>query len=414
MGADKEDKINSFAAAYFFIQGVGTLVGWNGVLNGLGFFSEHFEGLFKVDFAFPVAVYFANMAANFAIIPLSKKVSLDNRVSIPLAVVCAIMGIIPVITHIFPNATGFWIVMFCLFILGFCNNIFMSSISGICAKMPGYYFGIFMGGTGLAGIIMNVLRAISLLTFDSLEDGALIGVFVYFGAAVMILIFCVFLHFKFVKSDIYDYYMMKSRRQTIEYQEVMNIQDSITTPLSEPEENTEMNFTTLFQVLGKVKLYVGLMLLLYIQTFMMFPGVMLDKPIPGMKFDWKVVSMIFTYNLFDTIGKFLTKRRDLFNKCCITALVLARFWFFFTFLIAATTMNVDVFDSTWFAYVNIALFALTNGYATSALFTLIPEQLQTNIEKEISGFLGVWGLTGGIMCGAFLALPFANLDVPTV
>ena len=55
------------------------------------------------------------------------------------------------------------------------------------------------------------------------------------------------------------------------------------------------------------------------------------------------------------------------------------------------------------------LFALSNGYATSAVMVLGPEQMHTKDEKETTGFIMNNGLYLGMMCGAFLALTFKNI-----
>jgi len=261
---------------------------------------------------------------------------------------------------------------------------------------------------------MNILRAITLLAFENPTDADTIGIYVYFGAASFILLICVWLHYVFIKSEIYFYYTMAVRRKTIEYSEVTDNSGGV--PLvpkaKAPEE--DMNFKTMGIVFKKVWLYVILLIFLYIQTFMFFPGVMLDKPISTslMDTDWKIVWMIGTYNVFDTIGKLMTKWRSWFNKWSITVLIIGRFWFVCTFLIQATSTDVQVIDTVWFGFVNVALFALANGFATSALFIMAPEQVNGEIEKEIVGFLSVLGLTTGIMLGAYLALPFASIVPP--
>ena len=66
------------------------------------------------------------------------------------------------------------------------------------------------------------------------------------------------------------------------------------------------------------------------------------------------------------------------------------------------------FGSDYFAFFNILIFGITNGYATTAHMALAPEQVE-NDEKELSGFLMSFPLFFGILSGSMIALAFSNL-----
>jgi len=369
---------------------------------------------YAVDFEFPCSIFLANMVGNIVIVPLSKRMALNTRIIGNLLGMAVALIALPAAAALLSDSVlGFWVVMVILFLLGFCDHIFQASVCGIGAKMPGYYNGLFLAGTGMAGIIMNILRIITLLSFPDSEDADTIGVYIYFGVASFIMLICVFLHLKFIKSEIFYYYTMNARRKTIEYSEVTTNNNGEAPLVPKANKEHDMDFKTMGLVLKKTWLFVGLLILIYIQTFMFFPGVMLDKPIPGLDFDWKLVAVVGCYNVADTVGKLLTKTRSWFNKWSITVIVLCRFWFYFTFLLEATTLNVPIIDSTWFGFVNIALFGLTNGFTTSALFIMGPEQIVGDVEKEIAGFMSVLGLTTGIMLGTYCALPFSAITPPS-
>jgi hypothetical protein len=59
--------------------------------------------------------------------------------------------------------------------------------------------------------------------------------------------------------------------------------------------------------------------------------------------------------------------------------------------------------------VTMAIFALSNGYLTSSLFTLGPKGVKNNY-KEAVGFLLSLALIGGICAGTFLALAFKEIN----
>jgi len=64
--------------------------------------------------------------------------------------------------------------------------------------------------------------------------------------------------------------------------------------------------------------------------------------------------------------------------------------------------------SDYFAIGNTAVFAITNGFCTTAFFVLGPEKVKDDAKKEVSGFLNILGLLGGIFAGSMTALIFKD------
>ena len=151
------------------------------------------------------------------------------------------------------------------------------------------------------------------------------------------------------------------------------------------------------------------MIIIYIQTMMLFPGVMLKKDIPSLGLTWKVVLLIGVFNIFDTVGKYMTTIRSVIGQTRVFWLVTARIVFYFTFIIQATTTDLPVIGTSWFAFLNVALFELTNGFTTSAVFVLGPEFMEGE-KKEIIGFVLASCLSVGLMLGSFLSITLASLS----
>lgn len=85
---------------------------------------------------------------------------------------------------------------------------------------------------------------------------------------------------------------------------------------------------------------------------------------------------------------------------------LIRLIFFVSFFSMITpTIDDPYMKSDIFALGNMALFALTNGFATSINMGLGPS-LCNDEEKETAGFMLSFPLGGGILLGSFLALSF--------
>lgn len=147
-------------------------------------------------------------------------------------------------------------------------------------------------------------------------------------------------------------------------------------------------------------------------TLTLFPGVMLMNPVNGMNDAWKTVLLELAFNLCDTIGKYVTsKKQFVCSKNAVTIIVLARLAFFFTYIIQATTIGFPIIDDTWFAFLNTAIFGLTNGYACAILFILGPDSVEGD-KKETVGFLLLNCLNLGILLGSLLGLPLSYLPQP--
>jgi len=347
-----------------------------------------------------------------------------------------ILMILPIIAYLFAGTvSGFVLILGTLFLLGVFNTIQQSSAAGLGGTFPFKYMAQYILGTGLAGVTISLLRTVILLSLGSDADtteGRLIGILVYFGVAGAFLILCIHIHYKFVKTTFCRFYVWRQERQTMGPTEIakaypiesgaINNSDSIVSPDSvEPEANVsdtnpfvkppisaESGIKRMYIVFKEIKWHVILMILIYVQTFTMFPGVMLLKTMTILDSTWETVLLIMAYNVFDSIGKTFTNNRSWYNINSIAVLVMGRFVFFAPFILMAVSDNIPVISEDWFAFVNVSLFAMANGFATSALFIMGPEGVTQN-KKEVAGFVMMFSLQLGIVFGTFLALAFQNL-----
>ena len=70
------------------------------------------------------------------------------------------------------------------------------------------------------------------------------------------------------------------------------------------------------------------------------------------------------YNIGDMLGKFLGGFRKYYNFASMTSLLFFRFVFIATFILIAINYDNNFIRNDYFAYVNLLLFALLNGYLT--------------------------------------------------
>jgi hypothetical protein len=103
----------------------------------------------------------------------------------------------------------------------------------------------------------------------------------------------------------------------------------------------------------------------YIQTFMLFPAITLERTF-STPAAWSVCIIIMCYAIGDTAGKAFCAIRKLFNEKSIIYTFFCRFYFFWTMIMLSKSWVSDpLLNSDTFAYVNQILFALSNGIVTS-------------------------------------------------
>lgn len=96
---------------------------------------------------------------------------------------------------------------------------------------------------------------------------------------------------------------------------------------------------------------------------------------------------------------------------------LARFIFWASFiLIASDDPRVPpgwLFNGTWFKFVNMALYAFTNGFGSTCLMISGPLHAP-EVSKDKAGYIMITGLMTGIFCGQLLSFAFLNVGhIPT-
>ena len=140
----------------------------------------------------------------------------------------------------------------------------------------------------------------------------------------------------------------------------------------------------------------------------MFPGTSLSTNFnflgtSNRDFAWFSVILITTFNVFDTIGRFAGGFKQIFTPWSVLFLTILRLVFIPSFvLIQLKTDPSWLFQSDWFKFVNMALFALTNGY-NSTLCMIYGPSMAEDKNKERAGLIMNFHLVGGIFMGSLIA-----------
>ena len=108
----------------------------------------------------------------------------------------------------------------------------------------------------------------------------------------------------------------------------------------------------------------------YIITFILFPGPSFNKQVNNLDGTWCIIIYNTAYNLGDTLGRYLCGLSGFFNHKSLIYTLIIRVFFFFPVTIMATGADLgdDLIDNYFFPFVNLYLFAVTNGMVTSKIF----------------------------------------------
>ncbi len=405
------DSTNTLASTYFLLQGIGGLLPWNGVLSTLDFYDLKFPGR-KAAFIFPIANLFCGVLINFFMTQIAKKSSINQRIAGTNIIIFFMLIMVPIVAILFPNTLfGYVIILIILSVLGILNSINNSSVVGLAGYFPPQYMSDQNAGTGIGGIIPNLLRILIIVFIPSNSDqtdGK--GILIYYGVAGAFILVCIAIHYKFISSE----YAMKkiglNSNKLLYADEAVERENTALNPTSlEHDRKDDLSSKGDFVVVFKeIKMICLLMVVNLALTLTLFPGVMLMNPLPTINSTWKTVNLQLAFNVCDTIGKYATYLKSLVKPKIVMFITALRLLFFFTFIIPVITTDFPIIDATWFAFANAALFGLTNGFTCASLFILGPESVEGE-KKEIAGFLLFNSLNLGILLGSIFAYPLSYL-----
>jgi equilibrative nucleoside transporter 1/2/3 len=417
-------KITAFHRLTFMMLGISSLIGWNAVLNSFSFFSQKYAP-YNVVFLFPIPLQVANFLWGPIIPYLADRVTLWNRIFWGLVMLSVMLIVLPLLAIIAPNGIGFGLSLLCTFLIGSFNSIAQNSMIGMVSKLGGEPISIYFIATGVSGLSMNLFQMMAFGIFGIEDpDSILAGtIFFFVMACVLSAITLLCLRKVIRKGDLID-----ETGRILQKVKDVSTASAITDNDNDENENLiivenayaqespvqelKRKIVSGFEIARSMPVIVWL---IYVETFMMFPGVTLMMPWQAtfLKKDraaWGSVLILTAFNLGDVAGKQITYWRKTYNYWSATIVVVVRVLFFLIFLMIATGTHGAPFTSDWFGLLNTFLFAVTNGYPTAALMSLGPELSNDPKKKEVIGFINAFGLTFGITCGTFLALIFQQAN----
>lgn len=289
--SDKENHevvphISRFAQFYFFSMGIGSLLAWNTILTAVDYFQVSYPS-HDIPFIFPIPYIIGTISVTLFMVQISQKISLNTRIIGGVISMCLVMISMCVFTATLSETTGFLVLMLLLFVLSAANIVFEASLVGISGLFPATYIRYYQSGLGVAGLCVNALRIVCLSVVGP-DSSDIRSIAVYFGLVMIITVHCIVIHLKFSQSYTFTYYINKATSIKQRGESTDNIPTDPSDESSSEKKDGKTNFlndtpsATISQIIREILPCVLLMILIFIQTFMMFPGVILKKQLSGL------------------------------------------------------------------------------------------------------------------------------------
>ncbi|KAL4474440.1 hypothetical protein ABPG72_007839 [Tetrahymena utriculariae] len=454
-----QDSNQIFSYAYFVLQGIISLLGYNAILGSLDYFAQNFSD-YNIYFYLPLPPMITFNLVSLAMPFIAQKILFPLRISICIFGMVVILVMLPIATnYLSQTAGGFAVIMILSLIWGVFGQIFNSSLLGLSCMMDQSKIVAYNIGSSASGIIVILIR---IIVVCFLGDDVNFSTLIYFLSAGFLNVVGFILHQFYVKTVSYKGVQEKHKQSLIYYQEEQIIQDqnyleensveqiqTVSTAtncktfdnqkknqklLIENNENNKkvvshyclnenkeednkksfhkLNFKQQFlQYLLLAKDLMPLpffMLLSNLCANMMYPAVSLKSQLSGISYTWSCIWIIFMHNISNVVGKHFVAIRSLYNNNMIYSLIILRFFHFIIFIMNAINSD-SIFSADWIICLNIIVFSFSAGYTDSALFILSTEKMISNYHREQAGFVMAFSLTFGIMLGIFLAIPFQDI-----
>lgn len=404
----KYKKEKRFVKFSFLIFGIGGLLAWNAILSDIDFFNYYLlEAPIKPDVIYPFMNFALNILFQFVLVCNKKILSYKIQLLFTIIISMITLILLPLSVIFFEQKLGFYLSCGVILFQGFINAVCLSSFFGLVSYFPVENIVMLSTGQGVAGILMNVIKYItlvSLTSFDKREQNIL-GTLIFFSISAVIMLIC----FIFVILAYKNKYFIEILRSTDENPEKQRttVSDEIadvsaivsdssvserTAPKSFIKQEEKGSFCKLIKSLLDINILIFLM---YTVTFTVYPSACLTPKLFNLPMNWKPNTVITIFNVVDTIGRNMLNcikpRKILFYILTIVRII----------LVATIPLNVyfdthgynEIYCSV-FLILNVVFLAVTNGLCTSLAFAIAPTMVEDNMKGKAGSSVGFFNIVG--------------------
>ena len=405
--AASTQKKSSIQTVFFWVSGIATLFVWNSVLSLTDYFQSRYDK--SADKYYP---FFYNIGGFIAFLFfdfIMKRTKLKTVImGVPVVLVLISIGIFVLgEIHKEPSQTKFYIFLSLMVFSGFMNSIMQTGLIRYSFAFSFKEISFYNTGTALVGVIVNVIALINSLVFvsDEKTDPETISnqffwkglIYTIFQVLVLSIVLVVF-------SKYASVHMKEDPNSTpanppLEGGEMISVAASTETVLS------QLPNPSLISTLLIISPYFFNMILIYSITLGVFPGFTFALGLGWSNFGTSIQIILLIFNVSDMIGKYLYSSYPMKDGPLPLLSSLSRIVFvvFIVVMFNEKTAIPELIGKWWVTTIYVSLLAITNGYLTSALFSLSSERVNDRHKKN-SGFLMTFGLLLGLTYGSFAIL----------
>ena len=430
----EDDEGGVLITLVFYVFGFATLIGTNGLLNQLNFV-EYFQKRINPFLSIVLLDNFSNIPLQLVILIKKKLFNLKKQLIASLIILSICLVAFPFVVYLLKNNfIGNFLTILIAIIVGVIGSLLKSGFYALGSFFPLKNIVSFSTGQGVSGIIMALLGLLIRYAINSGDDEKDLrnGALVFFGFSLLLSLIALLSLFYIYKSkygqahildnedkennenkveekkenDNHDAKEYGSDRKIIHYKKEENIKSSENRNIMQQNnENSdhskgEISFWELFKLLKEVNL---LICYNYIIAYALYPYACKAQEL-FKSGEYRVNIIILLYSCCNTIGRYLMRFfKPTMRKTYIV--ILLRTIFIFTiifnhYLYFSLKVNYNV--TSTLLVINIVLFGISNGFATSICMGIAP----TLLKDEIKGKAGAsvsFSLSVGSAMGSCLA-----------
>jgi len=404
----------------FYVFGFATLIGTNGLLNQLNFV-EYFQKRINPFLSIVLLDNFSNIPLQLVILIKKKLFNLKKQLVVSLIILSICLVAFPFVVYLLKNNfVGNFLTILIAIIVGVIGSLLKSGFYALGSFFPLKNIVSFSTGQGVSGIIMALLGLLIRYTVNSgdnekdLRNGALI----FFGFSLLLSLIALVSLFYIYKSKYGQAHLnddkddkdikstdenklkekkennnqddkeFRSERKIIHYKKEENLKSSENVNITQQnKENSdiskgEISFWELFKLLKEVNL---LICYNYIIAYALYPYACKAQEL-FKSGEYRVNIIILLYSCCNTIGRYIMRFfKPTMRKTYIVILLRTIFVFtiiFNHYLYFSLKVNYNV--TSTLLVINIVLFGISNGFATSICMGIAP----TLLKDEIKGKAG--------------------------
>ena len=390
----------------FTFFGLSSLLGFNVLLTEMSFFIHYLDEM-NPSLVFNFLNYVLNIPFQFLLLWKKDFLSLKTQLVVALVGSIIFLILIPLSTMTLGvNTQANKIVTGGLVLLmGFINALCSGGFYNLVSNFPLEMIVILTTCQAISGIVLNVIQYIILWSSGDGGD-IVIQAWIFFGISILIIAISLFFLLISFNNEYFQHYLNKSKYKN-EGEANSSLLEGETQPddlMGTVQNNTQTEkgwFMELFKKIWDLDL---LVIYLYIVTFALYPNASINQKVFNWSVPYSINTVIFVYNIFDTLGRILVGKITP-SKKLNTIVILGRSFLLFTVVFNYYCQDGLEWNSTVttiLLFINMAIFASTNGIGTTLSFALAPGQVEDKYKGQAGTSISFF-LIIGIFIGSLVA-----------